>query len=168
MSITDLLSNVTDPYALTKHACSACKVLSLNLNVRTQRADLESADTLSKFFSDNVGTYGVALVLVNINEALGFEAVCIDEGSEAAMLDHGRSHWCVVVSVVDTDKHGDTAIIADPCAKQYGRLWKCKMENLRAGLIDSDGDSNVVIVKEAPKVKKALMKNIWKKGHRTL
>ena len=143
LKITDLLSSTISPQTLTKYARSSCKKLGLNLSARTVEADVD-VDSFSEFFANRVGsTGGVAMVLIDINEALGFKVVEVDETSEAAALAHGASHWCCVVSVT---KETDTAIIADPCAKQHGRLWRCSMQRLRDGMRASSGNKNIVLL----------------------
>lgn len=143
LKITDLLSSTTSPQTLTKYARYSCKKLGLNLCARTIEADVD-VDSFSDFFANRVGsTGGIAMVLIDINEALGFKVVEVDETSEAAALAHGTSHWCCVVSVI---KETDTAIIADPCAKRLGRLWRCSMHRLRDGMLASNGNKNIVLL----------------------
>ena len=112
-------------------------------------ADLVSTRSLSMFLDNHVGggAFGVALVLIDINKALGFEAISIDSESEASALDHGTSRWCVITAMADVETLCDVAIIADPCAKSHGRLWRCKVDNLRNSLLSIGGDKNVVLIR---------------------
>jgi len=145
LDVTALLSTIIEPQTLTEYTHSAIEALSLDLSVYSEEADLDSADSLSVFLGNHIGgeVSGVALVLVDINKALGFEAINLDVKSEASALDHGRSHWCILISVWNND----TAIIADPRAQSYGSLWKCKLENLQNGLLAQEGRSRVVIIR---------------------
>lgn len=148
LDICALLNAVVQPDELTEYSREAIEALGLEMNVysekATKRTDLLHAETLAAFLRNHIGGgVGVALVLVDINKALGFEAVKTDEKSEAAALDHGVAHWCVLISVQDNL----TAIIADPRGQSYGRLWKCSLHNLLNGLVAEKGSSQIVVVR---------------------
>lgn len=144
LSITSLLSEVISARSLNNYARRMSRVLNVDLKASVVQADLDSPESLGSFLGSCVGAkhFTVALVLVDRNEAYGFELKKINKNSEAAALDHGAQHWCVVVAV-----NGAAAIIADPCAKEAGRLWKCDMSNLQKALIAGGGSDIVLLTK---------------------
>ena len=152
LDICALLNGVVQPDELAEYSRAAIETLGINLNVYAEEAkgmDLNSAECLSSFLRNHIGGgVGVALVLVDINETIGFEAIKVDEKSEAAALDHGVSHWCVLVSVRDDL----SAIIADPRAKSYGRLWKCKLCNLVNGMKAEKGGRRLVVLRSPRRI----------------
>jgi Phytochelatin synthase len=144
LSITELLGNIMSPRKLTNCARRISESLMLDLDIQCEEVDCSTPIALASCLETRVGraTSSVALILVDVNEAYGFEvSKPADKNSEAAILDHGVQHWCVLVSVPDQQ----TAIIADPRAKTFGRLWKCKMENLRNGLLGAKTNPGHVV-----------------------
>lgn len=151
LSITDLLSEVITPRSLANYARRIGEALSINLAISCEEADLSTPKSLGSFLASRIGRsrFEVAMVLVDLNEAHGFEVLSSNKNCEASALDHGSQHWCVLVSV----PFEGTAIIADPCAKTFGRLWKCTMSNLHKGLLGAEkSPGSMVFIRPVPTV----------------
>lgn len=86
LSITELLSEVMTPRCLANYARRIGEALFLDLRISCEEADLSAPSSLGSFLVSRIGhsRFEVALILIDVNKAHGFEVLSTNKNSEAS------------------------------------------------------------------------------------